>query len=57
MVIRASYGTYFERISLRATSNALQRDGTKHVAVQLSLWQPGAPVFTNTLSALNLPRW
>ena len=30
-VIRASYGTYYDRIPLRATSNALQRDGTKYL--------------------------
>lgn len=28
-VLRASYGLYYERIPLRATSNALQRDGVK----------------------------
>jgi hypothetical protein len=51
-VIRASYGIFFDRIPLRATSNALQRDGTKYLVVQLSPTQPGAPVFPNTLSAL-----
>ncbi|MBI3951365.1 MAG: TonB-dependent receptor [Acidobacteria bacterium] len=51
-VIRASYGLYFDRIPLRATSNALQRDGTKYLVVQLSPMQPGAPVFPNLLPAL-----
>ena len=49
-VIRASFGLYFDRIPLRATSNALQRDGTKYLVVQLSPTQPGAPVFPNVLS-------
>ena len=34
-VIRASGGLYFDRIPLRATSNALQRDGTKYQTAQL----------------------
>lgn len=50
-VIRAGYGIYFERIPLRATSNALQRDGSKYVVVQMSPTQPGAPVFPNVLPA------
>ncbi|HEU4932013.1 MAG TPA: carboxypeptidase regulatory-like domain-containing protein [Pyrinomonadaceae bacterium] len=49
-VFRASYGIYYDRIPLRATSNALQRDGSKYLVVQLSPTQPGAPVFPNTLS-------
>ena len=44
-VIRASYGVYYERIPLRATSNALQRDGTKYKVASFSFGQPGAPVF------------
>ncbi len=51
-VIRASYGVYFERIPLRATSNALQRDGSKYLVAQLSPAQTGAPVFPNALAAL-----
>src|SRR5204863_3049386 len=35
-VVRASFGFYYDRIPLRATSNALQRDGTKYVVVQLA---------------------
>ncbi len=49
-VIRASYGLYYDRIPLRATSNALQRDGSKYIVAQLSPTQPGAPVFPNVLS-------
>jgi Carboxypeptidase regulatory-like domain/TonB dependent receptor len=49
-VVRASYGLYYDRIPLRATSNALQRDGSKYLVVQLSPSQPGAPVFPNILS-------
>jgi outer membrane receptor protein involved in Fe transport len=50
-VIRGSFGLYFDRIPLRATSNALQRDGSKYVVVQFSPAQPGAPVFPNVLTA------
>jgi len=49
-VVRASFGIYFDRIPLRATSNALQRDGSKYRVAVLSFGQPGAPVFPNTLS-------
>ena len=50
-VIRSSFGIYFDRIPMRATSNALQRDGTKYVVVQLAPVQAGAPVFPNLLAA------
>jgi hypothetical protein len=49
-VIRASFGLYYDRIPLRATSNALQRDGSKFLIVQLSPTQPGAPAFPNVLT-------
>jgi hypothetical protein len=49
-VIRASYGLYYDRLPLRATSNALQRDGSKYLVVQLSPGQAGAPVFPNVLT-------
>jgi Carboxypeptidase regulatory-like domain/TonB dependent receptor len=49
-VVRSSFGLYYDRIPLRATSNALQRDGSKFLIVQLSPTQPGAPVFPNVLS-------
>ena len=50
-VIRVSAGIYYDRIPLRATSNALQRDGSKYVVVQFSPAQAGAPVFPNVLTA------
>jgi hypothetical protein len=50
-VIRASIGTYFDRIPLRATSNALQRDGSRYIVVQLAPSQAGAPVFPGVLNA------
>jgi hypothetical protein len=50
-VVRAGLGIYFDRIPLRAVSNALQRDGSKYVVVQLSPTQAGAPVFPNILAA------
>ena len=49
-VIRAGIGLYFDRIPLRATSNALQRDGTKFLVVQFSPTQIGAPVFPNVFA-------
>ena len=49
-VVRASYGLYYDRIPLRATSNALQRDGSKYIVAQLSPTQPDAPVFPNVLA-------
>jgi hypothetical protein len=49
-VIRLSAGLYYDRIPLRATSNALQRDGSKYVVVQFSPTQAGAPVFPNVLA-------
>jgi hypothetical protein len=48
-VVRASGGLYFDRIPLRATSNALQRDGSKYQVAQLSFGQPGAPVWPSML--------
>jgi hypothetical protein len=44
-VVRASYGLFYDRIPLRATSNALQRDGSKYRVALLSFGQAGAPVF------------
>jgi hypothetical protein len=49
--IRASFGFFFDRVPLRATSNALQREGSKYLLVQFSPTQPGAPVFPNVLAA------
>jgi len=49
-VIRGNFGVFFDRIPLRATSNALQRDGLKYLVVQLQPGQPGAPVFPDVLA-------
>ncbi|HYW73972.1 MAG TPA: carboxypeptidase regulatory-like domain-containing protein [Pyrinomonadaceae bacterium] len=49
-VIRGSAGIYFDRIPLRATSNALQRDGSKYIVVQLAPPQTGAPSFPSVLA-------
>jgi hypothetical protein len=48
-VVRASAGLYFDRIPLRATSNALQRDGSKYKTAVLAPGQPGAPVWPAVL--------
>jgi carboxypeptidase family protein/TonB-dependent receptor-like protein len=50
-VIRASTGLYFDRIPLRATANALQRDGIKYKVAVLSFGQDGAPAFPAVLPA------
>ena len=50
-VVRASLGRYYDRIPLRASSNALQRDGSKYKVAVLAFGQPGAPAFPETLSA------
>jgi Carboxypeptidase regulatory-like domain/TonB dependent receptor len=50
-VIRASYGIYYERVPLRATSNALQRDGSKYRVAQFQFGQAGAPVFPNVATS------
>jgi len=50
-VVRAGFGLFYDRIPLRATSNALQRDGTKYVVSQFSPNQTGAPVFPQLLPA------
>jgi hypothetical protein len=49
-VIRASGGLYFDRIPLRAVSNALQRDGLKYRVALLQFGQSGAPMFPAVLS-------
>ncbi len=51
-VVRASLGLYFDRVPLRAVSNALQRDGSKYLVVQLAPSDAGAPRFPHILSAL-----
>jgi hypothetical protein len=50
-VVRASFGIYYDRIPLRATSNGLQRDGVKYGVAVLSFGQTGAPLFPNTLES------
>ncbi|HBB89879.1 MAG TPA: hypothetical protein DC047_19925 [Blastocatellia bacterium] len=50
-VIRASFGMFYDRIPLRATSNALQRDGSKYIVVQFAPTQVGAPIFPGVLTA------
>jgi hypothetical protein len=50
-VVRAAGGVYFDRTPLRATSNALQRDGIHYRVAVLSFGQEGAPVFPTVLPA------
>ena len=50
-VVRAGFGLYFDRVPLRATSNALQRDGSKYIVVQLQPTQAKAPAFPGVLAA------
>jgi Carboxypeptidase regulatory-like domain/TonB dependent receptor len=50
-VVRGSFGIYYDRIPTRATSNALQRDGTKYIVAILGPTSAGAPVFPNILAA------
>lgn len=50
-VIRASYGLFYDRIPLRATSNALQRDGSRYRLALVVFGQAGAPVFPQALAA------
>jgi carboxypeptidase family protein len=50
-VVRASGGVYFDRVPLRATSNALQRDGRVYQTAVLSFGQAGAPVWPAILPA------
>ncbi|HVF57510.1 MAG TPA: TonB-dependent receptor [Pyrinomonadaceae bacterium] len=50
-VARASFGIYYDRLPLRATSNALQRDGVKYRTAVLAFGQTGAPAFPGTLAS------
>jgi hypothetical protein len=50
-VVRAHAGVFFDRIPLRALSNALQRDGVRYQGAVLTGAQQGAPVFPGVLSA------
>jgi hypothetical protein len=51
-VVRGGFGLYFDRVPLRAVSNALQRDGSKYLVVQLAPSDRGAPRFPDVLPAL-----
>jgi hypothetical protein len=48
-VVRGAFGLYYDRVPLRAVSNALQRDGSKYRVAVLSFGQAGAPVFPQVL--------
>jgi len=50
-VARASFGLNYDRIPLRATSNALQRDGSKYKVAVLAFGEPAAPVFPRVMPA------
>lgn len=50
-IVRASYGLFYDRIPLRALSNALQRGGTTYRTAVLTPTQAGAPVFPAVLPA------
>lgn len=50
-VFRGSFGIYYDRLPLRATSNALQRDGVKYKVAVIAFGQPDAPAFPQTLAA------
>jgi hypothetical protein len=50
-VVRGTFGVFYDRVPLRAISNALQRDGTKYRVAVLPLGTPGAPRFPAVLPA------
>lgn len=50
-VVRGSFGLYFDRLPLRAISNALQRDGINYLTAIILPNSPDAPVFPNVLPA------
>lgn len=50
-VLRASGGLFFDRMPLRAISNALQRDGVKYEVALITFGQAGAPAFPAVLPA------
>ncbi|HET7619152.1 MAG TPA: carboxypeptidase regulatory-like domain-containing protein [Vicinamibacterales bacterium] len=50
-VVRASAGLFFDRLPLRATSNALQRDGVRYRVAVLPGDDPRAPAFPDRLAA------
>jgi Carboxypeptidase regulatory-like domain len=48
-ILRASGGLYYDRVPLRAVSNALQRDGEKYKVAVLAFGQQGAPAFPTVM--------
>ena len=61
-VVRGNFGLFYDRIPLRALSNALESDGNTTVissstfsTVALSFGQAGAPVFPNINTAATIP--
>ena len=50
-VVRAGGGLFYDRLPLRAISNALQRDGSKYRVAVMPFGTPGAPSFPETLEA------
>jgi hypothetical protein len=62
MVVRGSFGLFYDRIPLRAVANALlsagnttQMEAASQISVSLSPAQAGAPAFPNILPANGLP--
>jgi hypothetical protein len=61
-VVRGSFGLFYDRVPLRALSNALESDGNTTLinsntfaTVALSFGQSGAPVFPNIATAATIP--
>ena len=50
-VVRASAGLFYDRVPLRAISNALQRDGVNYRVAVLSFGQVGSPAFPDVMDA------
>jgi hypothetical protein len=50
-VLRAPGGIYYDRIPLRAVSNALQRDGVRYGVAVLPFGRPEAPEFPQRMAA------
>jgi hypothetical protein len=61
-IVRGSFGLFYDRVPLRALSNALESDGNTTIinsntfaTVALSFGQAGAPVFPNIATATTIP--
>ncbi len=50
-IMRASGGVFYDRIPLRALSNALQRDGERYKVAVMPFGEAGAPAFPSVLPA------